>query len=96
MTHLTWQAAWWKKCHVGSAQQASFAPAFSDVRSAVLVCVISCSFVQKYDDKLLEDHEAEQARLKAYYSDNEQLFALVERREEILATLKSFEVLLFN
>jgi hypothetical protein len=48
--------------------------------------------VQVFDEHVLAEHEAEVERLKAYQTENKAIFALIRRREDIVDTLKSYEV----
>ena len=59
----------WDKCLYGEMQRREFLPAFSD----------------EYHDDVLGDLESELDRMNGFYSDNQDLFQKVQKRETMWA-----------
>ena len=66
----------WDKCYYGNSQRSEFAPAFND----------------DYTDDLLSAHESELDRMRGFYKDNEDVFKLVEKRENLWKKFLELEV----
>ena len=45
-----------------------------------------------FDDDALSAHESELDRMKGFYSDNEEIFKLIEKREKLWGKYLEFEV----
>ena len=66
----------WDSCFYGKEQRREFAPAFSD----------------DYTDDLLSAHESELDRMRGFYKDNEDVFKLVQKRENLWKMFLDLEV----
>ena len=67
----------WDSCFYGEQQRREFAPAFSD----------------DYTDDLLNAHESELDRMRGFYKDNEDVYKLVQKRENLWKKFLELEVL---
>lgn len=67
----------WDSCFYGGQQRREFAPAFCD----------------DYTDDLLSAHESELDRMRGFYKDNEDIFKLVQKRENLWKKFLELEVL---
>lgn len=66
----------WDSCFYGDEQRREFAPAFSD----------------DYTDDLLSAHESELDRMRGFYKDNEGIYKLVQKRENLWKKFIELEV----
>ena len=66
----------WDSCFYGDEQRKEFAPAFSD----------------DYTDDLLSAHESELDRMRGFYKDNEDVYKLVHKRENLWKKFTELEV----
>ena len=66
----------WDKCYYGDGQRREFAPAFSD----------------DYTDDMLSAHESELDRMRGFYQDNQDIFKLMEKRENLWKKFLELEV----
>lgn len=67
----------WDECLYGSQQRREFAPAFQE---------------GSFDDDLLSAHESELDRMRGFYRDNQEIFKLVMKREEMFRQYCELEV----
>ena len=65
----------WDKCMFGEQQRREFSPAYTE----------------NFDDDSLSAHESELDRMKGFYSDNEEIFKLIEKREKLWIKYLEFE-----
>lgn len=49
-------------------------------------------FADKFDDDALSAHDSELDRMKGFYSDNEDVYKLIEKREKLWSKHLEFEV----
>ena len=66
----------WDSCFYGHEQRREFAPAFSD----------------DFTDDLLSAHESELDRMRGFYRDNEDIYKLVHKREQLWQKFVEMEV----
>lgn len=66
----------WDNCFYGDEQRKEFAPAFSD----------------DYTDDMLSAHESELDRMRGFYKDNEDVYKLVQKRENLWKKFTELEV----
>jgi protein regulator of cytokinesis 1 len=66
----------WDNCFYGDEQRREFAPALSD----------------DYTDDLLSAHESELDRMRGFYKDNEDVYKLVQKRENLWKKFIELEV----
>ena len=66
----------WDSCYYGKEQRREFAPAFSD----------------DFTDDLLSAHESELDRMRGFYKDNEDIYKLVQKREQLWQKFVQLEV----
>ena len=66
----------WDSCFYGQEQRREFAPVLSD----------------DYTDDLLSAHESELDRMRGFYKDNEDVYKLVQKRENLWKTFLELEV----
>ena len=59
------------------------------------MCVLCgiAGLAENFDDDSLSAHESELDRMKGFYSDNEEIFKLIEKREKLWIKYLEFEVL---
>ena len=58
--------------------------------STYYFCV--CLFVGDFSDDLLNAHESELDRMRGFHGDNQDVFKLVEKRENLWGRYEDFEV----